>query len=180
MSDQNQFGANFESLESRVLLSGALPAGAQLDLVYDHQGNLHVAYYDDTAHDLKYTMRDTSGTWSAPVTIDNSSGDVGKTPSLAIDAQNRPGIAYRDETNQDLKYAHFDGTQWTVFKVDWRKDTGVNPSLAINAKGQAVISYYRPTTQELRLAQQLGKGWQISTLARKGAGEHSAVTLHPE
>src|SRR5437016_2500849 len=155
MSDQNQFGANFESLESRVLLSGALPAAAQLDLVYDHQGNLHVAYYDATAHDLKYTMRDTSGIWSAPVTVDSSSTDVGKTPSLAIDAEDHPGIAYRDEANQDLKYAHFDGTQWTVFKVAAKKDTGVDPALAIDAKGRALISYYRPSSHEFRLAQQL-------------------------
>src|SRR5437868_70243 len=139
---RNGFFGRFEALESRVLLSANLPT-EQIDLAYDHQGNLHVAYYDAGEHDLKYTVRDTGGNWSAPVTIDAGSSDVGQQPSLAIDSQNHPGIAYRDAANADLKYAHFNGSGWTVSRVDWRQNTGVNPSLAINGKGQALITYYR-------------------------------------
>ncbi len=76
-------GSKFETLESRVMLTGAFPSAAQNAIVYDAKGNLDVAYYDSTAHNLKYVQQTPAGTWSAPVVIDGGSSDVGQYVTIA-------------------------------------------------------------------------------------------------
>src|SRR4051812_35551001 len=100
------FNSKLENLEARQLLSGSVAtAAADNSLGYDDQGNLHVAYYDASAHNLKYTKQSAAGDWTAPITIDASSPDVGKFVSLAVAPNGKVGIAYYDATKSDLKYA---------------------------------------------------------------------------
>ena len=56
-----------ESLEARVLMSGNFPSAADNALAYDAGGNLHLAYYDASEHDLKYAVQTPDGAWSREV-----------------------------------------------------------------------------------------------------------------
>src|SRR3984885_13253272 len=89
-------GSKFETLESRVMLTGAFPSAAQNALVYDSHGNLDVAYYDSTAHNLKYVQQGVNGTWSQPIVIDGASSDVGKYVTIALNGDGFPAVAYQD------------------------------------------------------------------------------------
>src|SRR5439155_12068920 len=81
-------------------------AGTYSDIKYDSAGRLHMIWADRNQHNLKYSVRDTSGKWSIPEVIDAQSGGFGNM-SLALDNNDNPGIAYCDDGNADLKYSHF-------------------------------------------------------------------------
>jgi hypothetical protein len=152
---------------------------------YDSSGNLHLAYYDDVSHDLKYTVLDTSGNWSPVQTIDDNP-DVGFNPSLAINSKNQVGIAYSDTQNADLKFAFFDGVNWTTQTVDSRGGTGYYPSLAFSRNNGEAISYYDHSHGDLRLAisADTPTGWSLSTIdsgsvGNKDVGRYSVLKLDP-
>ncbi|QOV88077.1 fibronectin type III domain-containing protein [Humisphaera borealis] len=171
--------ASFESLEQRTLMA-AQPTSS---MAYDAAGNLHLAYYDEAAKSLKYTKQSPGGAWTTAITIDATSSDVGKMPSLSVDSAGHPGVAYFDATNEDLRYAFFNGTTWKNVAVDTKDSVGQNPSLAFDAAGTAIISYYRKTTGDLRLAtlKSLAKNkWTITTVAKKGdVGQFSSLAIDP-
>src|ERR1700748_3061794 len=116
-------GSTFETLETRVLMTGAFPSAAQNAIVYDAHGNLDVAYYDSTAHNLKYVQESPAGAWTQPVVVDGSSCDVRQYLSIAVNGQGLPAIAYQDSANSDLKFAQSNGSTWTLSVVDKRKTT---------------------------------------------------------
>src|SRR3954470_22778511 len=62
--------SKFELLETRQMLSGNFPSAGDNSLAYDASGNLHVAYYDANAKNLKYVRQNQAGMWSDPQTID--------------------------------------------------------------------------------------------------------------
>src|SRR5205807_6811927 len=81
-----------ETLENRWLLSTGFSAGSDNDLAYDAQGNLHLAYYDSAAKNLKYVEQTTNGSWSAAMTVDAGSPDIGRQVSLAVSSGGRVGV----------------------------------------------------------------------------------------
>ncbi|HET6251018.1 MAG TPA: fibronectin type III domain-containing protein, partial [Tepidisphaeraceae bacterium] len=175
-------GSTFETLENRFMLTGAFPSAAQNAIVYDSHDNLDVAYYDSTAHNLKFVQEAANGTWSQPVVIDGSSSDVGKDVTIAINGAGFPAVAYQDTANSDLKFAQYNGTTWTTTVVDKRKTTGFNPSLAFDKLGAAYISYYKQNTGDLDLATQKAgaKKWTLSTLQSAGnVGQISSIAINP-
>ncbi|MDB5294023.1 MAG: repeat-containing protein, partial [Phycisphaerales bacterium] len=157
--------------------------GADSSMAYDAAGNLHVAYYDAAAKNLKYTLQSPAGAWTAPATIDGSSADVGRNPSLAVDKASHPGVAYFDAANGDLRYAFFDGSAWKTVAVDTKGNVGENPSLAFDAKGVPTISYYKRDGGDLRLAtlKNAAKNkWNVATVAKKGdVGQFSSLAIDP-
>lgn len=171
--------AAYEALEHRTFMA-AHPGSS---MAYDAAGTLHVAYFDDVARTLKYMKQSPAGAWSEAVTVDSSSSDVGRMPSLALDAAGRPGVAYFDAVGEDLRFAYHDGSAWTTVAVETRDSVGQNPSLAFDAEGKAVVSYYRKTTGDLRLARlkNLDRNkWDVSTIAHKGdVGLFSTVAIDP-
>src|SRR4051812_38517310 len=92
-----------ERLEGRCLLSAALPGGTANAMAYDASGRLWVAYFDGADKDLKYTVRDTTGAWSAPQVIDEGlkgannedtpadAAQVGEYVSMVIERGGTPG-----------------------------------------------------------------------------------------
>lgn len=84
-----------------------------------------IAYFDFTNKDLLFIESTDGGiTFGAPVVLD-STGDVGRNPSLAYDKFGKVGVAYRDATNGDLKFVERDiALTWgTPIAVDSGIDT---------------------------------------------------------
>lgn len=191
-----------EHLESRVLLSGSFPGAADNALAYDAQGNQHVAYYDASAGNLKYVVQSPQGVWSAPVTIDASSTDVGRQVALAIGPSGQVGVAYYDAAGGHLKFATLVNDAWQTTVIDPKGGPGEFPSLVYNVKGCAVITYYRPQKHDLRCAMEIttkapqsktrnsslriapgltaqnGLTWRVNTIAQ-GAGPYTSLTINP-
>ena len=169
-----------EALEHRWLLSAGFSAGSDNDLAYDAAGNLHLAYYDSSAKNLKYVVQSPNGNWSTPVTVDAGSPDVGQDVSLAVSAGGRAGIAYYDAVNADLKFAINVRGMWRVSVVNSKGVTGQSPSLAFTPGGVPVISYYSASAHELRYATQDKAGnWVLSSITANRASAYSSVAVDP-
>lgn len=117
------FAAIVEHLETRQLLSGGytFDHASSNAMAMDSGGKLYVAYYDTSAKNLKYAIREANGAWSTTAgTIDAGSApsgftpDVGLSVSMDLDSAGNPGVAYTDSVNADLKYAHWNGSGWDV------------------------------------------------------------------
>jgi hypothetical protein len=158
---------------------GPPSTGTWNDISYDHNGTLHAAWYDPASHSLKYASRNSSGTWSITRTVDTSSSGFANI-SIATDRKNLAGIAYYEAGGKDLKYARFNGSSFSVAKVDSANDAGEYASLAYNANGAPAISYYRRTTGDLYLASTVKGKWRLSAVDSKGdAGRFTSLALSP-
>ena len=71
-------------------------------LAFDASDNPWIAYYDESAGDLKVATYDAGG-WTL-LDVDTA-GDVGRAPSIAVDATGLVHVSYYDVTNGALKYA---------------------------------------------------------------------------
>src|SRR5947209_7997768 len=83
--------AMIEGVENRRMLSGTFAHAEELAMAYDSAGDLHVAYYDTAARNLKYAERDAAGTWSTVSTVD-SGPQVGSSLAIAIDSSGETAI----------------------------------------------------------------------------------------
>ena len=87
---------------STATVDSAGITGWDTSLALDSALNPHIAYYNFSQGNLKYTYH--NGTSWVIETVD-SPGDVGAFCSLALDGNNDPHISYYDFDNEDLKYA---------------------------------------------------------------------------
>ncbi len=142
-------------------------------MAWDSKGQLHVAYFDRTARDLKYTVRDAAGHWSIVQTVDTGL-DCGVYMSMALDSQGNPGIAYFDGYHGDLKYAHLTNGAWQTETVDSKGSVGLYPNLVFSQHDGPMISYYYRSKGDLRLAVAQTNGWSISTVDSAGDVGRSA------
>lgn len=128
------------------------------DIVRDHEGGVHLAYFDVSERVLKYAYRTPNGLWKSSVTVDDEP-ESGHYLSIAVDANGRPGIAYFDGHLGDLKYAFSpsDG-QWSTQLVEGLGIVGLYPSLQYDSLLRATISYYKKTGGDLKLAVLLEDG----------------------
>ncbi|HYO10740.1 MAG TPA: choice-of-anchor D domain-containing protein [Tepidisphaeraceae bacterium] len=151
------------------------------DMAYDKQGNLHFAYYDAVAKNVRYAVRSaSSGTWSAVQTVDTTGDDVGGWLSIALDSSDKVGIAYFDGSRGDLRYATLANGAWDITTVDSKNSTGLFPSLKFDKSDRPAIAYYKKTTGDLRLAQWNGTGWAITDVATADdAGRSASLAMQP-
>jgi hypothetical protein len=157
-------------------------AGSTSDLSMDRDGVLHFAWYDASAHNIRYATRDTSGRWSAAQIVDNSGDDVGHYLSLSLDQTGKPSIAYFDSTDTDLIYANFKAGAWRSSVVDAAGTTGSFASLAFDKKNLPCIAYYKQTGGDLRFARYDGGRWNLTTIdgAASDAGQSTSLALGPD
>jgi hypothetical protein len=155
--------------------------GTFTSMAVDSSGNRHVAYYDQSNHDLKYVWFDGDPQryeWTAPVTVD-SAGDVGQYTSLAVGSNGTVYISYYDATNGDLKYARkaVNGA-WVIVTVDSTGNTGLYGSIAVDSDGNLHISYYNQTNGNLRYATKVDGVWHKETVDSAGdVGRFTSITV---
>ncbi|HHG85306.1 MAG TPA: hypothetical protein ENJ82_11225, partial [Bacteroidetes bacterium] len=90
------------------------------DIEISSLDSVHIAYYDENANCLKYTLRHLNGsTWSYDA-VDCANQPVGQYPSLQLDAQENPHIAYFDAHRLSLIFASQDATTraWNIDSVN--------------------------------------------------------------
>lgn len=133
---------------------------ASIDL--DPSGNPHIAHYDGTDLNLRYSRKAT-GAWTTEI-VDGASTDVGRGTSIRVDASGNPHIAYPNHTSFDLRYARKAGGAWTLETVDGAtRITGQLPALAL-AGVVPHISYFDIEDAQLRYATKAGGVWQIEVV----------------
>lgn len=126
-------------------------SGNRSQYVVDSFGVGHFVYYDDAAKTMKYAVRNASGNWSAPTTIDTRRDSIGTEMSLKLDAQDRPRLAYLDGPNGDLRFGWLDDGTWRLETLDEKGVVGIYPSLAIGSDGTMYVAYLRKTNADLKL-----------------------------
>lgn len=101
------------------------------------------------AYGFLVLMTWTSGTWSAPVTVDNTAPITGGDPSLSL-VGGTFHIAYQNVTNGDLRYAtSSNASTWTLKTLSAPHNTGFFPSLGVTVGGLVRIADFDRTTNNL-------------------------------
>jgi hypothetical protein len=155
--------------------------GVSCSLAIDRFGSLHVAYFDENAHALRYAFRGKSDkTW---YTMEVDGQGAGRFISLAVDDHGYPHIAYNSLYENGLHYADWDGRQWHKFVVD-PEATSFFLSMQIDADGRPHISYYVRLYADKRFALYLkyayfdGRTWYIQTVDhRYMTGKFNSLAL---
>ena len=127
-------------------------------LAMDHQGQFHIAHYDnlDANKDLRYSTGVPNGAWTT--TVVDSSGDTGRNPSIAIDAAGDPHIVYRSWNGWKFKYATLNPSSpnWQVSTIEAGGSigdgTGESNSLIIDDEGMMHVAYTDETNGVLKYA----------------------------
>ncbi|MDC3237063.1 putative Ig domain-containing protein, partial [Candidatus Poseidoniaceae archaeon] len=141
----------------------------------DSNGFTHIAHYDATNADLKYTT-DKSGTWVS-TTVD-ATGFVGKYPSIALDSNGKVHISYFDETNDDLKFATDSSGAWVISSIATSNDVGKYSSIAVDSNDKVHISYYDDSFDYLKYVTNKTGAWVVSTVDSIGnAGTYTSIGI---
>lgn len=146
--------------------------GLYSSIVLSPSGRAHVAYYDRTYDDMKYTTNE-SGAWnSAGVSVDTT-GKVGEYAGIGIDSNGRFHLSYYDRTNGNLKYAiqSATGTYLAPIALDSAGDVGLYTDIAIGAGNLAHISYYDNTNGYLRYAIRSATGTYLAPMTVDSGGD---------
>lgn len=149
-------------------------------LVVDHDGNLHIAYYDETARALLYTFQPAGGKRWFKMTV--AAGDVGDYMSVAVDAADHPQFSYVSFTERGLFYAHWDGKKWHKQLIDPESVTYFT-SIQLDSQDHPHISYYhrmqgKAYALQLKYAHFDGKQWFIETVdQREGTGKFNSLAV---
>ena len=140
--------------------------GSWNSMALDSEGNPHIAYYDRSSRDLKYTS--SNGTSWTIETVDFAD-EIGRWASLALDGQDNPHIAYHDQSNNELKYARWTGSAWTFESVEPACICGHAASLALNSTDTPHISYSSNSNPPLMYAKRIAPGsWTTEVLDASG------------
>jgi ribosomal protein S27E len=116
-------------------------------IAIDSNDNPHISFYKTETEDLCYARW--TGSWVIQ-TID-SSGDVGRWPSLALDGDDHPHISYYDWDNEDLKYAEWTGNEWNIRIIDSQYN-GQFSSIALDSSENVHFSYFEDRSKDLKYA----------------------------
>jgi hypothetical protein len=133
-------------------------AGTHVSLALDARGNPRIAYFDDSADDLRYASK-RAGVWTAETA--DASGSVGQYTSIALDTAGNPRIAYYSVTGNDLKLAQKNGAIWSVETIEGPNAVGLYASLDLDQGGDPHVAYYDATLGDLHYAARSGAAWTI-------------------
>ncbi|MFA6296836.1 MAG: hypothetical protein WC663_05760 [Patescibacteria group bacterium] len=165
------FGQNVKAADWQKSSIDAVNTGADNAIAVDHNGFVHIAYFEVGTNDLKYITNE-SGSWA--ITTVDSAGNVGEGVSIAIDSNNKSHISYIDDTNSNLKYATNASGSWVATTVDNSGTITVgifdinNTSIVLNANNAVQISYYDSTNSDLKYATNATGSWVLTTVDSVG------------
>lgn len=155
---------NFQFFEGEIQVIDELDnVGKWTSLVFNAFGEATVAYFDDTADDLRL-WQDLDQDFNSDreeefeiQPIDVSGPTVGQYPSVAFSLDQKLTVSYYDVTNGALILWHdandnFLAEPEEISMIDGLvSDVGKYNSLAFDAEGLATVSYYDETNDDLLL-----------------------------
>jgi len=98
--------------------------------------------------------------WGTPVTLDNSTYEIGRQSSLAIDSNDNLHVTYFDSRNGNLEYMTYSDSTWTAaVTLDSRDNVGQPSSLAIDSNDHLHVTYLDATNQNLEYMTYDGSSW---------------------
>jgi hypothetical protein len=154
--------------------------GKFTSLAIDHDGNFHVAYYDESHNVMRYAYRGSGDKQWYTMIVDTQAGQFA---SLAVDSQDHPHLVYNSRFLTGLHYAFFDGTHWQTQIIDHDR-TNHFTSVQVDAKGYPHISYYKEENPDRTVALHLkyaffdGKIWYVQTVSQKYAtGKFNSIAV---
>jgi cyclophilin family peptidyl-prolyl cis-trans isomerase len=118
--------------------------------------------------------------WSTPVSLDNSTDNVGWESSLAIDSNDNLHVTYLDSTNGNLEYMTYDGSSWsTPVSIDSTDYVGQYSSLAIDSNDNLHVTYLDNTNGNLEYMTYDGSSWStpVSLDSTDMVGEDSSLAI---
>ncbi|MBU0504833.1 MAG: hypothetical protein ABII18_02820 [bacterium] len=132
--------------------------GLFTSLSIDSTGVIHITYYDNTNHNLKYATGNL-GNWNIE-TID-ATGTVGKESSITVDHNDVVHVSYM--ANQDLKYLHGNYGAWSAVEfVDLGTNIGPHSSIAVDQYDEIHICYFDRALKKLKYATGAYQNWQTA------------------
>jgi hypothetical protein len=130
--------------------------GAFSSVISGSDGLPLVAVFDSNNNDLKAVHCADATCSSATTTLLDSTGNVGRLPSLTVGADGLGLISYLDATNGNLKVAHCTNlacSAFTTATVDASGKVGDSQtSITVGTDGLGLISYYDGTGGDLDVA----------------------------
>jgi hypothetical protein len=141
--------------------------GLNTSIAVDSSNNVHIGYYDETNHDLRYATN-ASGSWVIQ-TVD-SAGYVGHDISIAVDSNNKVHISYYNDVSGDLKYVTNSTGSWVIQAIDKAVYVGVYNSIAVDSNNKVHISYHDATNYDLKYATVVSGSWVTQTIDNEGFG----------
>ena len=151
--------------------------GQDSSVAVDVYNNIHISYYDNTYHNLKYALKDKDG-WHAE-TVD-SDGFVGQSTSIDVDMKGNPHICYYDYSMGNVKYAWRDSLGWHIENVANPGDSGYDMAIALDSAGHPHISfrYCSNYNYTLKYAYKSELGWQVETVDSEGEpGDYLSIDM---
>ena len=154
-----------------------------------YNGNIVVAYYDNTIHSLRLA-EDSSGTWSfytldgSQSSISGETDDVGKGISL-VQYGSTLQLFYYDSTTGNLRHAWSDSNGWHFENLDgdWGSIGKLNDNLGqspyANVYGSSLqVFYYDASSGGLRHAWSDSNGWHFENLDGANGSSISGSSLN--
>ncbi len=138
--------------------SGSWSAGTAIDasvslnipisLVLDAAGHAHVAYLEQTSHELRYATNAPDGTWKPAERIDDAQNDDVIVSSITTDAQGNATIDYFSRIGLDIKRATRTGGAWQAPTVRHPvSDAAISdPAIATDRDGNVHLVYTDAST----------------------------------
>jgi len=154
--------------------------GYSPSLAIDVQGNLHIAYYDQSHDSLSYAYRGKDDKIWSKMIVERHTGSF---LSLAVDSKGFPHISCVGKWEDGLHYDYWDGQTWHKQIIDPGKVDYYN-SIQLDANDNPRISYYLYHSPEghyilhLKYAFFDGRQWFIQTVDRsQGTGKWNSMAL---
>ncbi len=174
------WGAPLVSAGWHIETADAIGGGKFSSLRIDKFGNGHVAYYDESRHELNYGFWDHKLNKWFTTTLDDN---VGGFCSLALDSKQYPHISYLEYGHGKIKYIRWDGSSWHKQTLEIKaKNISFYTSIALDANDNPHISYYEywGTGENYELALRTigwtGDHWEVMTIdATPGSGKFNSM-----
>lgn len=141
-------------------------------------GTVFISYIDNNANVLKAATRSTGGTWSAVVVDSVTMVNTLSWPSASGDSFGNMHITYYDWGNQDLCYAMYDGSTWSLSKLD--ESGGVCSAIVSDDNNKQHVFYIDLVLAKTPLSYITNSGakWIAETVDQQGdVGEQSAIAV---
>lgn len=137
-------------------------------------GKVFISYFNTNTKDLKVAIRSPSGSWNTAVVDDVTS--VGSWSSVCGDSLGRMHVTYYDTSNQDLCYAVFNGSAWSLSKLD--ESGGVCSAMVSDDNNKQHIFYIDLVLAKNPLSYITNSGakWVATIVDEQGeVGEQSSI-----